>query len=148
MKLRLAEITSELVGKPYKLGGKGGFDCAVLILEFAKRIGVPLEDEWEGFTTENYGEFYASNPEQAMDVLRCWVTSIGEEIPAHKAFTGDILIADLRRGGRPEAPAVLIHAGQDQALLVTASRGVTFTPLSAYTIRKAYRWREGCHSSR
>ena len=131
----LAELTSDLVGKSYKLGD---VDCARLILEVAKRSGIPLSEEWEGFTPENYAELYERDPEEAQQVLICWVTSIGTEIPGCKAFAGDVLIARTINGS---VLSVLLHAGQDQAMIVNEKRGVTMVPLRAYEIVKAFRWR-------
>jgi hypothetical protein len=143
--LNLAKITSELVGKPYRLGErKAAFDCTSLILEFASLSGMPIPEDWEGFTSKNYAKFYEKQPVEAMEVLACWITSIGKEIPAIHAFAGDILVMRLKRGHSPDLPRFFlgIHAGQDKIMAVTEKRGVTLIPIRDYEIIKAFRWRE------
>lgn len=143
--LGLAKITAQLVGKPYKLGArKNGLDCTSLILEFATLSGMPIPEEWEGFTARNYAKFYREKPEEAMEVLACWITSIGKEIPPCRAFAGDILVMKMKRRHLAEMPGFFlgIHGGQDRILAVTEKRGVTLVPIRDYEIVKAFTWRE------
>lgn len=138
VKLRLAEFTRELVGKPYRLGET---DCASLIMAFAGHVGVTLPDEWKGHAVSSYAELYRDNPEEAMRYFIEWAASAGHEIDQSKAFAGDLLAAVPKT--HPEAGrSLLIHAGQDQALCVTEKRGVTFVPLRAYAVTQAWRWRD------
>lgn len=137
-KFNLGKLTSELVGQPYSLGGVNGHDCASLVLAITEM----KQTEWEGFTTENYPEFYRTRPEQAKEVLACWASQIGREIHPNKAFAGDILIVRTKNGKQKESPGVVIHGGQDCVLAVFDDRGVSVAPIRAYEILKAYRWRK------
>ena len=135
-RMRMAELTSKLMGKAYKLGQ---VDCVKLIMEIISKAGASVAAEWEGFTPENYAKLYERNPEEAQEMLICWATSIGHEIPACRAFTGDLMIAKAKK--MIAGHFVLLHAGQDQALIVNDKRGVMLVSLRAYDILKAFRWR-------
>lgn len=143
---RLAQITSGLIGAPYRLGEsdkpgvKKGYDCASLILHVADLTGMPMPKTWEGFTVDDYAEFYRRRPEQAQEVLCLWASEAGKEIPASRAFAGDLLIVRPRALGKRALPSVVIHAGQDQVLAVYEDRGVGLAPIRYYTVLKAYRW--------
>ena len=138
MRLKLAEFTSRVVGKPYKLGQT---DCAGLIMEFANHVGVRLPDSWKGFSVSAYAELYRDDPVKAMGLFVEWATSVGREVAPCKAFAGDLLVASAK-GAKQASLSLLIHAGQDQALCVLEKRGVCHVPLRAYQILKAYRWRD------
>jgi hypothetical protein len=138
----LSKTTFTLIGSPYSLGdSKRGFDCATLVMEFAKKSGMPMPEEWEGFTPSNYALFYRDKPSEAKEVLCLWACSAGEEIPPGKAFAGDILIVRPKGHPKSETPGVVIHAGQDMVMAAFES-GVRLFPIRAYNVLKAIRWRE------
>lgn len=138
IKLRLAEFTSRMVGKPYRLGE---MDCAKLIMEFADHMKVALPDSWQGIPVASYKELFEADRKKAMELFIEWATSIGNEISPGKAFSGDLLIA-IPKGSVETYPSLLIHAGQDQALCVTEKRGVCHVPIRAYNVIKAFRWKD------
>lgn len=49
-------MTEDLVGKPYRLGGRGpdAYDCAGLVVECLRRRGIDIEIPSTGSKSENY----------------------------------------------------------------------------------------------
>jgi len=141
MKLGLADITKKCVGAPYALGKEnegGGFDCLSLILWFCEKVGIDPPESFEGVTRESYAKLYKLDRDKANAVFLRFIATLGDEIPASRAFAGDILVCTPKTSG---GLAVGIHGGGDNLLAAFESRGVTLANLRAYRILKAYRIR-------
>lgn len=137
-KLKIAELTSRLVGKEYNLGQH---DCLSVVIYFCDAWGIPFPDEFEGYTKENYAELYEKKPKETKQVFFRLVASLGREVPPERAMPGDFLILEVPEIGE-ESRAVYIHAGQGNVLAAFTEKGIAINSLKAYKILKAYRWRE------
>jgi hypothetical protein len=135
-KLRLAQLTSEVVGKPYGLCEKNAFDCLNLIFWYCDQQGIKLPESFEGFTRNNYDKLFERDPGQAKEVFERFIASLGQEISPAFAFAGDFLICAVKKTGER---AIGIHAGGDQMMSVFLERGVALANLRAYDILTAYR---------
>jgi hypothetical protein len=140
----MARFTSEVVGKPFQLGGFGnpGYDCLTLIQKFVHKINPGLIDQfgglgkWEyaGLSVEDYAWIFQKDPETAREILFCWLHEITDEV--ERALPGDILLAVFRR---QEVINPVIHAGNDRLLLVFDTRGVGLIGKKLFEIVKALR---------
>ena len=140
MKKRLAELTSKLVGSPYKLGGHGindGFDCYSLFLAACDFWGVKVPAEFEGLSVENYPERFVNDPDGTKEILFRFLDSLGRQIKPSRAFAGDLLVTTVK-GGNGKL-GIGLHAGNDSILASYLEKGVAIMPLRAYNIIKAYR---------
>lgn len=139
---RLAILTSNLVGAPYKLGGQTvdeGLDCLSVVDYVANFWDQPLPDEFEGMTRENYKACYEADPVGAKKTFLRLVKTLGHEIlPTSGAFAGDLLVIQVK--GKPETIGVGIHAGNNLCLSAFELHGVALVDLRAYEILHVYRW--------
>ena len=138
-KLRLAELTSRLVGAPYKLGGHGvdtGFDCYSLLLAACDFWNTEVPRAFDGLTVDNYPERFRADPDGTKQILFKALASMGKEIKPSEAFAGDILVTSTKG---TNFFGVGIHAGGDSILATYLERGVQIMPLRGYNIIKAYR---------
>jgi len=139
-KLRMAEMTSGLVGAKYSLGNgsfSNGYDCVSLLLDVAKKRNLPVPDVFEGITRETYSALWNTNKPRAKATLFRFLASLGEKIKPKFAFTGDLLILKNKETGEL---TIGIHAGGDKVLSAFTDAGVALASLQAYTIKQAYRW--------
>ncbi|MEW6670234.1 MAG: hypothetical protein AB1427_00940 [Thermodesulfobacteriota bacterium] len=134
-KLKMAELTSKLVGSPYELGR---CDCLTTVLYFCEAWGVPLPEEFEGITRETYAAVYSKDPDAAQAAFGRFVAMLGTEVPPERVLTGDFLILQARDG---QKTGVAVCAGAGNAISAFAGKRVAVVSLRAYTIKKAYRWR-------
>jgi len=138
--MNLAIMTAKYVGTPYKLGGwsrEEGFDCLSLMLSIADDRGIEVPEEFEGVTRETYAELWETNKKKAERLLFKFAASLGQEIPPHRAFAGDLLIAKSKADG---SLVLAIHAGQSLMLSAFTDTGVDLVGLDHYEIKKAYKW--------
>jgi cell wall-associated NlpC family hydrolase len=137
--LRLAELTSRLVGAPYKLGGHGvreGFDCYSLMLAVCDFWGADAPKVFRDLTVDNYPERFRQDPNGTKEILFEALASTMKEVKPSQAFAGDILITSTKG---TNTFGIGIHAGGDSMLASYLERGVQLMPLRGYNILKAYR---------
>jgi len=131
-KLKMAKITSAIVGRPYALGR---WDCLRVIAYCCRRWKVPFPDAFEGYTLDNYAARYAEDRSAAMAAFARMLSGLGTEIPPEKAGAGDFLFCS---GGM-----IGVHAGQDCILTAFyGSAGVRVVPLQGHRVLQAWRWRK------
>jgi len=140
-RLNLSKLTAKYVGTPYKLGGQTiaeGLDCLSLMLNIGRDLKIPLPEEFEGITRENYGDYWLTYPDKAKLRFSRFVSTLGESVPIEKAFAGDFLVFTYKDG-----PIMIgLHAGQDLLLSAFADIGkIAVVSFRDYQIKRVIRWR-------
>lgn len=131
-----AEVASQFVGKPYKLGkAKVGYDCFSLVYNYLRKRGIDLPTTFKDFTLTNYSAVFINNPDHAKEVMVEFMSTVLEETT--NPVGGDILLLCLR--GQPSAYFLAIDAGNGQALISTEEQGVTVISLEFYTIKRSWK---------
>lgn len=132
----MARVTSEVLGKPYQLGGFGnpGFDCLSLVLWFARKVNPALNAEYEGFTTDNYVDLFKSDPDGAKQIMFCWICEIASDVSRYIA--GDIIIMSPKTS---TGLSTAIYTGNNMLLTVFESRGVSLINAKPYDVVKSLR---------
>jgi len=93
MKLRLAELTMKLAGRPYALNEAVGLDCFSSICTYLAMRGVEIPEEFEGYSVTDYKDLFLSDPEMAKELMVKLVESLLDEIDPHFSMAGDVLLA-------------------------------------------------------
>ena len=152
----LFTVFKAYIGAPYGLGGwsrETGFDCASLVCSVMRDLyGVAVPETFEGETRESYARLWQDNPALATRLLIRFAVSLGQSIPVHQAFAGDILVmthgAESRAQSGHYAPCAMpyafflgIHAGNDTFMGVFEGRGVALARFEQAQIRKVIRCR-------
>lgn len=141
----LARYTSEILGRPYRLGGAAGetgADCFNTLWAYLQmRYGAEnLPTEYEGLTIDTYADLYQKDPEQAKCIMIRLIKDILSEISPERAVAGDILRVECKLGVDViDFPA--IDAGNGKLLISTQDEGVCVVNKRFYHIREAYTWR-------
>lgn len=138
-KLALAKITSEMVGKPYKLGGYSpdvGFDCLGIIIYLAERWGIKIPDVIFGMTKYSYATAWASYPEWTKKKFIQFVSTLGDEIAPNKMFVPDLV---LFRAHTTTHVGVMCGRG---LLSAFPNLGVAIIPIADVEIKRVFRWVE------
>ena len=132
-KLKMAELTSRLIGKKYNLGQH---DCLSVIIYFCDAWGITIPDEFEGYTRENYAELYNKDPEATKEVFIKFISALGKSIDPKRAAAGDFLITEYKK-----QKSIFIHGGRGTGISAFTDKEIDVVSLKPYKILKAYRWR-------
>jgi hypothetical protein len=137
-KIQMAKVTSEVVGKPYQLGGFGtpGFDCLSLILWFARRVNPGIDQEYEGLTATDYADIFNRDPDGAKQIMWCWISDIAEEVP--RPISGDIVLI-ISKNGKPTDLSGSIYVDNGLLMTVFNPRGVSLISMKLIDIVKVFR---------
>jgi len=133
-KLRMAELTSQIVGKPYKLGE---WDCLGVVLFFCDNWGISIPENFEGYTKENYIQLFIDNPKRAKEIFFRFIASLGKEVDPKRTMPGDFLIIETNG-----ETGVCINVGGGNILSALLEKGIDVVSMKTYTVLKAYRWRK------
>ena len=157
MKLRLAELTMKLAGRPYALNEAVGLDCFSSICTYLAMRGVEIPEEFEGYSVTDYKDLFLSDPEMAKELMVKLVESLLDEIDPHFSMAGDVLLAKPKEveSSKDQADVVgplsalrsmlflAIHGGNGSMLGATIERGLVPLPIRAFDVLRAFRVREG-----
>lgn len=139
-KLRLAEISKEIVGAPYKLGGKSkeeGFDCLSMIFFFVDKWGISIPESFEGVTRDNYVEFWNKDQHEAREKLVKFLAYLGKKIKPDRVRSGDFVLCTAR-----DQTLTGIYLGQGKILCIFDDAGVKIITTNIVKISRGYRWRQ------
>lgn len=105
-----------------------------VILNLCDFWKVPVPEEFNGYTRENYAEKYLENKEQAKQAFIALVMTLGTEVPQNRAMSGDLLIVRYK-----EEYGIGIYAGNGRVLTAFAEATVRTAPLKMCKIEKVIR---------
>lgn len=140
-RLKLAELTTRLVGQPYALGSQQGLDCFSAVVEYLRTRGVEVPADFEGHSTTEYKALFLSDPSEAKRLMVELVSSLLDEILPSFAFAGDILLARTPGSETLSQSFLAIHGGNGCMLAATEEKGIYPLPIRVYEIVRAFRIR-------
>lgn len=135
--MRLFEITSELVGTPYKLGGKSDeLDCFSLIVQYLAKHGIDIPGDlvFQGHRLSDYPIDYLADPKKMMGIAVDYIASIMIEIPENRAVAGDVLFVAVE-----DNESLVIAGGNGTIVAATEENGIVVLNQHEYTIKRAFR---------
>ena len=132
-KMRLAQLTADLVGREYKLGK---MDCFRVVYEYLKmRGGDRIPSVYKGYTLDTYIDLYKEDVDKAKDLMIEFISTFLEEISPKKSIGGDILLARFR----VKPPFLGVDAGNGRLLVAIPNIGVTVVLKEYYTLLRGFR---------
>jgi hypothetical protein len=138
-RIKIFQLSSQVVGKPYKAGGQGlnGMDCFTLILDYLRKLGenIPSDIKYKGYTLESYYSAYEKNPD-VLDVGIEFIASKTQKISTSKIIAGDILVITNKDGVK----STVIDGGNGNIIAATKRFGVTILNRSHFEVIRAFRW--------
>lgn len=135
--VNLFSITSELVGTPYKLGGKSTeLDCFSLITLYLSKRGITVPEDlvFDGHSINNYPAEYLDNPAKMMAVAVDYIASLTTEVPEGFEVAGDILFVRLE-----DNESLVIAGGNGTIVAATQENGITVLGQSDYKVKRVFR---------
>ena len=135
--MSLVKISSDLVGTPYRLGGKtDALDCFSLIVRYLgmKGIIVPPDLVFKGHAISDYPEEYEADPDKMMGVAVEYIASITTEMPVHKTMAGDILFVRTE-----DNESLVINGGNGVIIAATKDRGTVALDEHDYKTQRVFR---------
>lgn len=139
--LKLSQLTTQLVGRPYALSSTKGLDCFSAVVEYLRLRSVLVPADFEGHSTSEYKALFLSDPSEAKYLMVKFMSSLLDEIRPAFAFAGDILLAHPPGEDASSQNFLAIHGGNGVMLAATEERGIFPLPIRVYEISRAFRIR-------
>ncbi len=90
---RVGDSIQKFIDCKYALGNVSeGYDCVNSLLEFYSAMGVELPREFEGWTSENYGERALKNPGAGHKEWAKYLLTLGHEVDKNYVARGDLIL--------------------------------------------------------
>lgn len=140
-RLTLAKTLSQLVGRPYKLGGNGRvngepIDCFGLVVEYSKiRYGIDPCDLTDQYDYNDYADLYENDREDAFNMLRFFLNDTFVTVKVKFRLPGDIIICSAE-----DKESVAIYTGNQSMVVTTPEKGCHVMNTYYYSKIGAYRW--------
>ena len=142
-KNKWANITSDYVGTPYKLGGQykeDGMDCFSLMVKVMEDMDVEMDlSEFEGMTLDTYKDFFEKNPTETKEAMLRWLQTFTTKIENKDMRPGDILIAESKSIKQMFGA---IYCGNSR-VMAASEQGVKIYKLEYFNILETYRCQKG-----
>lgn len=139
-KLRLAQVSSAYVGKPFEEGGWGNsYDCSSFLISIADKLGLHKSAEGSLFSKEGHGklvDLWNTDREEAMRMAMDYLNANGEQVAPMRMRPGDVVIFSFKQGGETTFG---LCGGNGHVLGSFINKGVTLVKTDILDIEKVFR---------
>lgn len=132
-------LTRDWVGseyKPYGLDPKEGCDCFSITIDFLKRYGIKLPNEYKGVTLEDYYKLWKDDESKAIKIMVDFFKDHTKTIDPRLRKAGDFLLVYNKK---EKTKHIVIYGGNNKIIIVNNEVGVNVITLSGYEVLMAFR---------
>jgi len=142
-KLRLAQVSSAYVGKPFEEGGWGNsYDCGSFLVSIAEKLGLHKVAKDSLFSKESHGDLvnlWNTDRKKTIQLGMEYLKANADTIDSTRMRPGDIVAFTFKAGG--DAMFGLC-GGNGHVLGSFINKGVTLVKTDVLDVKKVFRLRD------
>ncbi len=147
-RLKLAELSAKLIGKPFIVGWKEykegkGLDCFTLVIEYLRLKGKVItgESEFKGYKAENYLEVYEKSKVKGIGIVTGFLRTFMVKVNKNFTKAGDILVIKNKK-----TTTGIIHfgieCGNSRIIVAITDRQIEIMDKKYFEVIGAFTWAE------